>query len=194
MKGNLDGADSGLRNITAVGEVKWPATWSHPDSSEPATKERNSGIKMGVLERKKSRTSGFFCISFNPNIRSTTQGQTCACRAQSDGKPVGRPSITWCRESGRHFRRLLKSCQYHVICLEREPETFRSTLVQRVPRHEKKTRHFPHTKSENQMGHGKDKWRLADGFTCWCQVIVLAGSTTKQANINPLIKKKICKI
>jgi len=47
-----------LRVICAVGEY-WPTARSHSASSEPATKVRNSGVKMGSHEWSKSETSRF---------------------------------------------------------------------------------------------------------------------------------------
>ena len=47
----------------AWGKLDSPATWSHPDSSEPVTADRNCGIKMGEHEMSKSRTSGLYCKS-----------------------------------------------------------------------------------------------------------------------------------
>jgi hypothetical protein len=39
------------------GEANWRATLSHPESSEPITKDRNNCIKIGDLETSKSRRS-----------------------------------------------------------------------------------------------------------------------------------------
>jgi len=47
-----------LRVICAIGEY-WPTARSHSASSEPATKVRNSGVKMGSHEWSKSETSRF---------------------------------------------------------------------------------------------------------------------------------------
>ena len=45
------------------GEGHSPATWSHPDSSEHVTADRNSGIKMRDHEMSKSRIPRIY-VSF----------------------------------------------------------------------------------------------------------------------------------
>jgi hypothetical protein len=46
----LDCAESDPCNTLRVGEVDWPATWSHRDSIELTKKVRNIGIEMGYFE------------------------------------------------------------------------------------------------------------------------------------------------
>jgi hypothetical protein len=52
-------SESCLRGGRTLGEAHWVATWSHPDSSEPARKRTVSSIKMVDHRRSKSPASRF---------------------------------------------------------------------------------------------------------------------------------------
>jgi len=54
----LNLAESDLCNSRRVREADLPAMWTPPDSTDPATKDRNNSFKTGVCERLKSLTSG----------------------------------------------------------------------------------------------------------------------------------------
>lgn len=66
-----------LRVICAIGEC-WPTARSHSESSEPAIKVRNSGVKVGSHEWSKSETSRLtnfeIALSLLPSVRKEARG------------------------------------------------------------------------------------------------------------------------
>jgi len=66
-----------LRVICAIGEC-WPKARSHSESSEPAIKVRNSGVKVGSHEWSKSETSKLTnfetALSLLPSVRKEARG------------------------------------------------------------------------------------------------------------------------
>jgi hypothetical protein len=110
-----------LRVICAIGEC-WPTARSHSDSSEPATKVRNSGVKDGSNEWSKSETWRFTnfetALSLLPSLRKEARGCSETSRAnlwsqRAVAQRCASYTYAWPSDALREPRSI---CRHYFLC------------------------------------------------------------------------------